>query len=112
MSNENTQTTEQEPAWAVIELMGHIRYGGLVSKDTQLGTPLLRVEVPQKDGSMVSQLVNPSSIYRITMCSEELARAAAAQGDPRPMNQWELRHMLPEPDDIEDDDIEDDDMFS
>lgn len=104
MSEENDKTTKEEPTWAVIELMGHIRYGGLVSKDTQLGTPLLRIEVPQKDGSMVSQLVNPSSIYRITMCSEELARAAASQGDSRPMNQWELRHMLPEADDTDDTD--------
>lgn len=89
------ETKESAPQWAIIELMGHIRYGGLVSKDNQFGTAMLRVDVPQADGSFVSQLINPASLYRITMCAEELARAAAKAGDPKPMNQWELRHLLP-----------------
>ncbi len=91
------ETPTEAPVWAIIELMGHIRYGGLVSKDTQFGTAMLRVEVPQKDGSFVSQLINPASLYRVTMCAEPIARAAASQGDPKPMSQWELRHLLPEP---------------
>lgn len=91
-------TTEVEaPVWAIIELMGHVRYGGRVSKDNQFGTPMLRVDVPQRDGSFVSQLINPSSLYRVTMCSEEMACAAAAQGAPEPMSTWELRHLLSEP---------------
>lgn len=98
-----TNTNTDAPQWAIIELMGHIRYGGLVSKDTQLGTPLLRVEVPQSDGSFVTQLVNPASIYRITMCDEALGRAAANQGNPKPMNSWEVKHLLP-PDDYDNDD--------
>ena len=101
-----TTTNTDAPQWAIIELMGHIRYGGLVAKDTQLGTPLLRVEVPQKDGTFVTQLVNPASIYRITMSDEALARAAADMGSPKPMNSWEVKHLLPpsEPDDDEDND--------
>ncbi len=83
------------PQWAVIELMGHVRYGGLVSKDNQFGTAMLRVDVPQKDGSFVSQLINPASLYRITLCSEEIGRVAASQGDAKPMHQWELQHLLP-----------------
>ena len=55
-------TTEAVPQWAIIELMGHIRYGGRVGKDSQFLTAMLRVDVPQKDGSFVSQLVNPASI--------------------------------------------------
>lgn len=89
--------TTEAPVWAIIELMGHVRYGGLVSKDSQFGTAMLRVEVPQRDGSFVSQLINPSSLYRVTMCSEEIARAAASQGEPVPISPWELRHLLPEP---------------
>lgn len=95
----NTANTAEAPQWAIIELMGHIRYGGLVSKDTQLGTPLLRVEVPQPDGSFVTQMVNPASIYRLTMCDEALGRAAASQGQSKPMNSWELQHLLPSSDD-------------
>jgi hypothetical protein len=83
----NTTTVQQ---WAIVELMGHNRYGGLVSTDTQFGTPLLRVDVPMPDGSTVSQLINPASIYRLTMCSEDLARHAAKLGTPRPLESWEM----------------------
>jgi hypothetical protein len=96
MNTENADTSVA-PQWAVVELMGHNRYGGMVSKDNQFGTSMLRVDVPQADGSFVSQLINPQSLYRITMCSEEIARAAAKLGQSRPMDQWELRHLVPTP---------------
>ncbi len=96
------ETNTEAPQWAVIELMGHIRYGGQVSKDTQLGTAMLRVDVPQGD-SMITQLINPSSIYRLTMCSEEIARAAAKAGDPKPMGTWELNHLSITAPDLSDD---------
>ncbi|MBK1884134.1 hypothetical protein JIN85_17065 [Luteolibacter pohnpeiensis] len=89
------QESTDAPQWAVIELMGHVRYGGLVSKDNQFGTALLRVEVPQHDGSFVSQLVNPSSLYRVTICSEDIARQAALAGNFTPLNAWDVRHLLP-----------------
>lgn len=101
-------TETESPQWAVIELMGHVRYGGQVSKDSQFGTAMLRVDVPQADGSFVSQLVNPTSIYRITMCSEEIARLAAKQGDSKPLSQWDVRHLLPEPEKKEGDFFTDD----
>lgn len=93
----NEPTTSPVPQWAIVELMGHNRYGGLVSTDTQFGTPLLRVDVPMPDGSTVSQLINPASIYRLTMCSEELARHAAKLGNPRPLESWEMPALLPAP---------------
>lgn len=89
-------STETKPEWAIVELMGHVRYGGLVSKDTLFSTPLIRVDVPQPDGSFISQLVNPSSIYRLTMCAEPLARTAAAAGNSSPMHIWEVKHLLPD----------------
>jgi hypothetical protein len=91
---QTTTETQTSPQWAIIELMGHVRYGGLVSKDNQFGTAMLRIDVPQEDGSFVSQLVNPSSLYRLTICEEKLARAAAERGNPAPMQQWELSHLL------------------
>lgn len=87
-----TDPKSEAPQWAVIELMGHVRYGGQVSKDNQLGTAMLRVDVPQGD-SMITQLINPSSIYRLTMCSEEIAREAAKLGHPKPMGTWELPRL-------------------
>ena len=91
---------KEEPAvttWAIIELMGHVPYGGLVSKDNQFGTAMLRVDVPQDDGSFVSQLINPASLYRVTMCEESIARTAAKNGVYRPMESWQLKHLLPAP---------------
>ena len=89
---------EEDKQWAVIELMGHVRYGGLVSKDSQFGTAMLRVEVPTND-QMVTQFVNPQSIYRMTICSEEIARAAARSNDHEPLNKWDLKNagLLMEP---------------
>lgn len=84
------------PQWAIIELMGHVKYGGQVSKDNQLGTAMLRVDVPQADGSFVSQLVNPASIYRITFCAEELAKACGG-GASKPLSMWDVKHLLPAP---------------
>ena len=91
------QPEAEKPVWAIIELMGHVKYGGQVSKDHQFGTAMLRVDVPQTDGTFVSQLVNPSSLYRLTMCSEELARTAAKGGQMKPMDPWEVKHLLPAP---------------
>jgi hypothetical protein len=90
------ENQESVPQWAVIELMGHVRYGGLVSKDNQFGTAMLCVDVPQENGSFVTQLVNPTSIYRLTICSESIGRAAAKAGVSLPMRSWELE-MLPLP---------------
>jgi hypothetical protein len=75
--------------------MGHIRYGGQVSKDTLLGTAMLRVDVPQTDTTFVTQMVNPSSIYRITFCDEALARIAANSGNSKPLENWTIRQAMP-----------------
>lgn len=95
MNTEDNNTSA--PQWAVVELMGHIRYGGMVQKDNMLGTAMLRVDVPQGDGQFVTQMINPSSIYRITFCSEEIARVAAANGRSLPISEWELRDRTAAP---------------
>ena len=87
--------TDNTPMWAIMELMGHVKTGALLSKDTQFGTAMLRADVPQSDGSFVTQLVNPSSIYRITFCEEKIARACADQCSAKPLAEWELKHLLP-----------------
>lgn len=96
MSNTDTttETDAEAPVWAIVELMGHIRYGGRISKDNQFGTAMLRIEVPQKDGSFATQLINPNSLYRLTICTEDLARCAATSGRHEPMNRWDVRTLL------------------
>lgn len=90
--NENTDGAE--PMWAIIEPMGHVKTGARVQKDTQLGTSMLRADVPQGDGSFVTQLINPASLYRVTFCEERLARGCALQCQAMPFNKWEVKQLL------------------
>jgi len=100
----NDTNETPSPKWAVIELMGHGRAAGLVSKDTEYGTPLLRLEVPQHDGTYATQLINPSSIYRMSFCEESIARHAASSFRQPPISEYTIRHLAPpEPDDDDDD---------
>lgn len=87
---------ETESVWAIIELMGHVKTGARISQDTKFGTALMRADVPQADGSFVTQLINPSSLYRVTICNEEIARVCAGSNQAKPMQRWELQHLLPQ----------------
>ena len=88
-----TSTTEATPRWAIVELMGHVRYGGLVSKDTMLGTAMLRIDVPAGDAAFATQLINPASLYRLTFCTEQAARLAAKSGAEKPISEWDIREL-------------------
>lgn len=76
--------------WCVVELFGHQRYAGLL---TQADWPpgFGRLDIPATPGhEAVTQLVNPSSIYRLTPTTETIATAVAAQCRPEPVHRWEL----------------------
>lgn len=106
----------KEPAWAVVELFGHIRHAGLVQEVTVLGATMGRVDVPDaKDPAKThaTHFFAGSAVFRITPCTEELARRVAAEAQ----GVW-TNLQLPSPhehvddgsDDVEtnDDDPEDD----
>jgi len=76
----------QNAQWAILELMGHIRYAGLITKDDIFGSNLLRVDIPMPDNSYVTQLVNPASIYRLTFCDSFTAAEASNLCDAVPIN--------------------------
>lgn len=79
--------SDEAPApdrWAIVEIMGHHRQAGRISEVTQFGAVLLRVDVPAGDG-WATEFYGGASIYRLRICTEEVARAALMQiGDPRP----------------------------
>lgn len=113
----STSTPETPEQWAIIELMGHIKYGGLLSPNSSM-PGLIRIDVPREDGSLVTQFINPSSIYRLTFTDKALATSAALAGDPMPYSSWELKDLLkgkiiePQPSlpfSFNDDDDDDDD---
>lgn len=78
--------------WAIVELMGHVRMAGRVSEAPMFGTALLRVDIPNGD-SYTTQFASGGSIYRLTPCSEEVARAVAHGGQAAPIEPWELRRL-------------------
>lgn len=95
--------TDEKPTWAVVELMGHVRTAGLLTEEERFGTKLGRIDVPQPDGSFVTQMFGGASVYRITFCSEEAARLVAKQADARPVHAWEMPRQLSSPSGFDDD---------
>lgn len=96
--------------WAILELMGHRRLGGLLSEAQVAGASFVRIDVPgDSDEPVATQLYSPSAVYCITPTTEEMARAVALRNRPAPVQQWELARPHTAPDDNLVDDLEDDD---
>jgi hypothetical protein len=76
--------------WGVAELMGHRRLAGRLTEQTVAGAVFLRIDVPQADGAMLTQLYSASAIYCITPTDEATARAVAAHHQPEPIYRYEL----------------------
>lgn len=76
---------EKFECWAVCEIMGHKKFAGLVSEQAIGGASFVRVDVPEVvgfDGKLLpafSKLFGAASIYCLSPCTEETARAFAAQ---------------------------------
>ncbi len=114
----DTNDHPAEPFWAVLELMGHVRLAGKVSEEERFGSKIGRIDVPADGGRFVTIYFGGSSVYRMTPCDEDTARAVAARSAPAPIHPYEMPKQLqhqqstPEGDqwhDPEDDEEEDDD---
>lgn len=81
--------------WAVVELMGHIRLAGRITEENHFGSVVGRIDIPQSDGSLVTQWFGGASIYRVIPTTEPVAREIALNDKPKPIQVWELRHLLP-----------------
>lgn len=86
MTNDQQTAEPIAELWAIVEVMGHSQYAGRVSEYSALGVPLVRVEVPASgDQPAFEKLLGAASIFRVTPCTEEVARAAAEQFAVRPL---------------------------
>jgi hypothetical protein len=82
--------------WAILELMGHVRTAGFVTEEEHFGCKLGRIDIPNGDG-MATQYFGGSSVYRLTITTEEVARAVAKSNQPEPVHRWELPAPKEEP---------------
>lgn len=96
---------ESNPAqYVILELMGYKRLCGRLTKSDI--PPLMQLDVPV-EGGWVTQLVNPTTFYRVTICDEAAVRAYASQVDPVPP--LTLEHRPVQEQFFHDDDDDDDD---
>ena len=80
--------------WAIVELMGHRTFGGMVSEVEMYGGRLLRLDVFDDEGEKpaMTQYYGSSAIYCITPADESMARQVGRRsmpGKPQPaMLSW------------------------
>lgn len=70
MANENNEQ------WAIIEIMGHMRTAGRISRPDDWGG-LLRVDVPMDNGEYRTEYYGMQAIYSIKLVGKEIASAYA-----------------------------------
>lgn len=122
---------KEKEFYAIVEVMGHQKFAGLVSEHVIAGQAFIRVDVPEiptetqgegvdriviQDGIPgFTKLLGPSSIYAMSPVSEEVARHVAKSLRQRVLQPWEMpknpqRKLLPVDSDYDADD-EDDGRF-
>jgi len=74
--------------------MGHRTFAGLVTEQTVGGASFVRVDVPAVGGlPEFTKLLGAGSIYAITPCTEETARAFAESARLRAFHEYEAPRL-------------------
>lgn len=85
----------QNSFWAIVEIMGHNTFAGLVGEQTLGGAAFVRVDVPQTGKSEAfTKLFGAASIYAVTPCSEQVARLRAEAIGAIPLTAWDLPEAI------------------
>lgn len=89
MENETTIPVLDTEGWYVVEQMGHRRLAGYLTVVLVAGVQMLRIEA-RGDALIPDRLIHPQTLYGLTPCSEEIARAVLRHGVATPVQPWEL----------------------
>lgn len=77
--------------WAILEIMGHQTYAGRVSEQAVGGASFVRIDIPEIEGQAgFTKIFGAGSIYCISPCTEQVARAMAARYRQVPINRYDL----------------------
>lgn len=86
-----TEAKSPIQGWAILELMGHRKLGGLIEEAEIAGASFIRIDVPGESEEIIAtQFYSASAIYCITPTTEDMARAVAIYSRPEPVSRWEL----------------------
>lgn len=81
--------------WAIVEVMGHIKYAGFVTAETVAGSAMLRVDVPEvKDRAPFTKYLATGALYGVTPCSEPTARARAERIRAVPFQTYDIENQF------------------
>ena len=85
-------------SWCIVEVMGHRQFSGYVTEQAIGGASFVRVDVPAVEvhGEQLpafTKLLGAGSIYAISPCTEETARAFAAQSRQRSFSIYEAPRL-------------------
>lgn len=93
-------TVEKFEQWCVVEIMGHKRFAGFVTEQAVGGASFVRIDVPavtMPDGRPLlpafTKLFGAASIYCLSPCTEETARAFAQKMRVEAFNQYEAPRL-------------------
>ncbi len=82
-----------EAAWAIVELMGHVKLAGKLTEEEKFGAKMGRLDIPTDEG-FVTQFFGGGSVYRITYVTEEVARHVAKGNKADPVYSWDFPKRL------------------
>jgi hypothetical protein len=93
--------SEPFKSWAIVEVMGHNEYAGMVTEETIGGAAMIRVDVPAipaVDGTPgidgFTKYLSSNAIYGISPCTEATARARAVSNRSVPFDSWSVEKQV------------------
>jgi hypothetical protein len=85
------ETEEKFEQWCIVEIVGYRKLGAKVTEAKVAGAQFIRLDIPKRDNTMVTQLYNPMNIFSLTPCTEDIARRFAFTHEPAPISVFDLQ---------------------